>query len=146
VEVEVGKGMFKEAVWCIVTLNSQDKLLVGCVYRSPNIFRDDDEQLNDMIIQASNFKVSHKLIMGDFNHPEIDWRNETCQQAQDHPATLFLEAIKDTFFYQHSIEPTHFRPGQRTNTLDLIFTNEEGMVGMEWNERVLRRTMLHNLG
>jgi len=66
--------------------------------------------------------------MGDFNHPEIDWLSESCYQSANHPSTIFLNVIHDTFFYQHCAEPTHSRPGQRANTLHLVFTSEEGLI------------------
>ena len=32
------------------------------------------------------------------------------------------------YLYQHITDPTHYRASQRPNTLDLVITNEEGMV------------------
>ena len=37
-------------------------------------------------------------------------------------------APRDLFLHQHVLEPTRFRQGERAHTLDLIFTNEVGMV------------------
>ena len=128
-EVIIGGGMYVDAVWCTVTMNGTDKLLVGCVYRSPNISTSDEEQLNDMMIQACCFKVSHKLIMGDFNHPDIDWITGTCCRGPGHSAVAFLDIVNDAFLFQHCLEPTHSRPGQVHNTLDLVFTDEEEMIG-----------------
>ena len=99
------------------------------VYRSPNISTSDEEQLNDMMIEASSFKASHKLIMGDFNHPDIDWITGTCSRGPGHSAVTFLDIVNDAFLFQHCLEPTHSRPGQVPNTLDLVFTDEEEMIG-----------------
>ena len=41
---------------------------------------------------------------------------------------FFLEASRDGFLMQLIHEPTRWREGQRSNTLDLIFTNKEGLV------------------
>ena len=128
-EVVIGHGTYVDAVWCTVTMNGTDKLLVGCVYHSPNISTSDEEQLNDMLIQACCFKVSHKLIMGDFNHPDIDWITGTCCRGPGHSAVAFLDIVNDAFLFQHCLEPTHSRPGQVHNTLDLVFTDEEEMIG-----------------
>ena len=128
-DVVVGCGIYVDAVWCTVTVNGGDKLLVGCVYRSPNISASDEEQLNDMIIQASSFKASHKLIMGDFNHPDIDWITGSCCRGPGHSAVAFLDIVNDAFLFQHCLEPTHSRPGRVPNTLDLVFTDEEEMIG-----------------
>ena len=76
-EITSEKEQYKDSIWCIVILNKNDKLLVGCVYRSPSSTADEDECLNRVIREASEYKASHKLIIGDFNHPEIDWHIQT---------------------------------------------------------------------
>ena len=45
-----------------------------------------------------------------------------------HPSHAFLEAILDSYLVQHVRQPTRFRHGDAPHTLDLIFSNEEGMV------------------
>ena len=40
----------------------------------------------------------------------------------------FLVAINDTFLYQHVCTPTRIRHDNNPSILDLIFTNEPGMV------------------
>ena len=72
VKVSLGVNSYKDAIWCVVNLNSHDKLLVGCIYRSPNISVLDEDHVNNFLVEASNYRTSHKLIFGDFNHPEID--------------------------------------------------------------------------
>ena len=44
----------------------------------------------------------------------------------DHPSTRLLEALRDSFMFM--TEPTHYRGNCTPSTLDLILTNEEGMV------------------
>ena len=39
-----------------------------------------------------------------------------------------MEAVRDTFLTQHVTELTHYRGSNTPNTLDVIFTNEEGMI------------------
>jgi hypothetical protein len=114
----------EESVWCTVKLASRDSLLIGCVYRSPNSSVENDSAINEILVQASKLPFSHFLVLGDFNHPELDWKSVGPQ----HSGFLFMESVRDSFFYQHVIEPTHYRPGCRPSTIDLIFTNEEGMV------------------
>ena len=48
---------------------------------------------------------------------------------EDHAADQFLICIQEGFLFQHVREPTHFRALQKANILDLVMTNEEGMVG-----------------
>ena len=67
------------------------------------------------------------LIGGDFNYKEIDWENEFVEECNIH-LTPFINTIQDHFLMQHVTEPTRYRQGEQPNLLDLILTNEEGMV------------------
>ena len=40
----------------------------------------------------------------------------------------FLEAIKDSYLYQLVSEPTRARGGENLNLLDLLFTNNKGLI------------------
>ena len=45
----------------------------------------------------------------------------------------FIEALRDSYLYQYITQPTKIRQGQEPSILDLIVTNEEGMVeGMKY--------------
>jgi hypothetical protein len=65
------------------------------------------------------------LIVGDFNHPEIDWADEYSPRDGNHPASLFLESVRDSCLIQNITKPNHFRGKQTPNILDLVFTSEE---------------------
>ena len=117
-----------ESVWCEVRLMGSDKLLVGCVYRSPNSNRENDVKINTTLQKANSSGYSHVLVCGDFNHPSLNWRDSTSPTDVNHPASLFMEAVRDSFLVQHVTEPTHYRGDNTPNTLDLIFTNESGML------------------
>ena len=119
---------FKDAIWCEIRLYRGDKLLVGCVYRSPNSTNENNALLLELLKAATNGKHSHVVIMGDFNYPEIDWVRECSTVGVNHQATKFMEGVRDTFMHQHFEHPTHRRGNQQENTLDLIFSNEQGMV------------------
>ena len=41
---------------------------------------------------------------------------------------MFLDAVHDICLFQHITKPTCYRANTTANTLDLVFTNEEGMV------------------
>ncbi len=118
--------IFTESAWCEIALRGNDRLYIGGIYRSPNSSDENNKKLNDALASISN--KSHVLIMGDFNHPEIDWTDETSPIDPDHRASRFMEAVRDSYLIQHVKAPTHFRGEQKPNTLDLIFTNEDGMV------------------
>src|SRR5664279_2948095 len=54
-----------------------------------------------------------------------------------HPSHEFIECIQDCFLYQHIENSTHYRALQRANILDLVLTNEEGMVtNLVYNEPI----------
>ena len=117
-----------ESVWCTVKLANSDKLLIGCVYRSPNSSVENDSAINQTIVEASALSNSHLLVVGDFNHPELDWKTVSSHPNPIHPASVFMECVRDSYLYQHVSEPTHYRPGCTPSTIDLVCTNEEGMV------------------
>ncbi|GAB0206425.1 mitochondrial enolase superfamily member 1 [Grus japonensis] len=59
--------------------------------------------------------------MGDFNHPDICWRDNTAEHKQSRKS---LECVDDNFLLQVTEEPT-----RRGAMLDLVLTNKEGLVG-----------------
>ena len=112
--------------WCEIRLHGNDRLLIGCVYRSPSSSSANNDLLVSDLKNICSKNFSHMLICGDFNLPDVKWsENCTCDSQL---STLFVEGFRDCFIHQHVLQPTHHRPGQTANTLDLVFTNEEGMV------------------
>ena len=72
---------------------------------------------------------SHLLVVGDFNLPQIDWSAAYCTALDSHHAAHgFLNAIQDCPLFQHVSFPTRYRDGEVPSLLDLVFSNEEGMV------------------
>ena len=117
-----------ESVWCEAKLMKNDKLLSGCIYRSPNSNVTNDAKINDTLKKANNLGFSHVLIFGDLNHPSLNWRENTSPPDGNHPSTIFMEAVRESFLTQHVTEPTHYGGDNTQNTLDLIFTNRETQV------------------
>ena len=119
----------EEGCWCEVKLQDDDKLLIGCIYRSPNSSDTNNENMLNSLRQiCKEAKFSHLLLCGDFNIPEIDWNEEVSLKGPDHLAFEFMECIRDCFWYQHVRNPTRSRRDQVENVLDLVLTNEEGMI------------------
>ena len=52
----------EESVWCDVKLTENDRLLIGCIYRSPNSSISNDAKINKVLIHANNIGFSHVLI------------------------------------------------------------------------------------
>ena len=120
---------YGDQVWCQVNLNNTDTMLIGCIYRSPNSTYENNAALNQMLIKAADLKFSHLLILGDFNYPEIDWLTwSTPSDNPMHKGNVFIETIRDCYLYQHVTKPTRCRSDQIPHVLDLVLTNEEGMI------------------
>ena len=64
---------FNEALFCTLKLKGKETLLVGSFYRSPNKTENNDN-LNELLEKISEKKISHVLLLGDFNYPKIDWK------------------------------------------------------------------------
>ena len=74
--VELNGTDFESSMWNIITLNKKDKLLVGCIYKSTSSTEYNTNLLIEMLKKAvDKHGISHLLIFGDFNFPEIDWMN-----------------------------------------------------------------------
>ena len=97
--------------------------------KSPGSSGTNNEQLNELISEVICYKHSHHLLLGDFNHFNIDWQYwYTLAENTNSPDTKFKEGIRDNFLFQHVTLPTRRRLENKLNTLDLVFTNEKGMV------------------
>ena len=93
------------------------KLVVGVVYRPPDLGIEASSSLMQELTRAS--KYNNVCIMGDFNYRNIDWESMT----GDGNSEEFLNAIQDSFFKQIVREPT-----RQGNILDLVFTNNEALI------------------
>ncbi|GAB0208867.1 mitochondrial enolase superfamily member 1 [Grus japonensis] len=94
-------------------------IIVGVCYRPPDQRDGADEALYRQIGAASCSQAL--VLMGDFNHPDICWRDNTAERKQ---SRKFLECVDDNCLLQVIEEPT-----RRGAMLDLILTNKEGLVG-----------------
>ncbi|GAB0210021.1 mitochondrial enolase superfamily member 1 [Grus japonensis] len=94
-------------------------IIVGVSYRPPDQGDRADEAFYRQIGAASCSQAL--VLMGDFNHPDICWRDNTAERKQ---SRKFLECVNDNFLLQVVEEPT-----RRGAMLDLVLTNKEGLVG-----------------
>ena len=122
-------ALFDESVWVEIKLKGKDKLLLGCVYRSPNSPTENNSKLiSGLESVCAQKEYTHLVLCGDFNLPDINWKQEETRTSESHIASRFLESIRNCFLTQHVQEPTHFRGEQKANVLDLILTNAENMI------------------
>ena len=119
---------FSEHVLVECNLQGNESLLICVVYRRQDLPKENAEHLNVLLETISQYKATHKIIMGDFNYPEIEWNSETSNASKNHIASKFLKASKDALLIQHQKTPTRFREGQKSNTLDLVFTDSENLI------------------
>ena len=60
-----------ESVWVKIGFNDNVEMRIGVCYRSPNI---DDEENKCLMDTIRFFSSDVVVIMGDFNHRDIDWK------------------------------------------------------------------------
>ncbi len=119
----------KENIWHTLKLKDSDKLLLGCIYRSPSTNNENTNSLSNLLQEVDETKPSHVLIIGDFNYPEIDWLDCHSNAPPNHRSQIFIKWNTGYFFYPKLItEYTWYREGKYPSLLELILTNEEGMV------------------
>ena len=141
---------FKDSVWCFIQLNNKEQLLVGVCYRSPNSDAVNNNKLLEILDRIEGMKLGYLLLLGDFNLPQIDFVRHDVDAAEGSFPVNFFDKTQDMFLHQHVSFNTRYRDGNRPSLLDLIFTNEIGMVenltedppmgasdhiGMLWNFR-----------
>lgn len=124
---------YTDSVWATITGQNNCTLLLGVIYRSgtPALAQLQDNRLHSTLSWAASSNYSHKLIVGDFNHPVIQWEPSPVLPSNisaTSPQTRFVECIRDTFLHQHVSFPTRFREGQTPTLDDLVFTNETEMI------------------
>ncbi|KAK4824925.1 hypothetical protein QYF61_021545 [Mycteria americana] len=84
---------------------------------------EDQEEIDEAVLrQLQEASCSQALVlMGNFNHPDICWRDNTAGHMQ---SRRFQECIDDNFLTQVIKEPTG-----EVALLDLILTKKKGLVG-----------------
>ena len=96
-------------------------MLFGTVYRKPSSKAANDKLIRDAIDVAAD--SSRKiLICGDFNHPEINWKDNTVNASAFSPEMRFFDCLEDNFLQQHVTKPTRFRGKDKPSTVDLIIS------------------------
>jgi len=65
------------------------------------------------------------MILGDFNYPAINFKNNTVSSGSMSDASKFYEKCQELCLSQHVHQETRFRDGQ---CLDYIFTDEDNLI------------------
>lgn len=83
---------FSEAIFLELRLRG-DKLLIGCIYRSPSSSDTNAESLNNLICTLCNSIYSHLCLMGDFNVPNINLGLQTTTELDDSYESHLLQTV-----------------------------------------------------
>jgi len=120
---------FQEHVFVEIQRKCSDQnMIAGNVYCSPNSSCDNDLKLRDIISYIYNKFRGHKQIDGDFNYGNIDWKS----WAGGNDETKFLSCLRNNFLLQHVTETTWFRASDEPHILDLILTDENFISDLEY--------------
>ena len=117
---------FEESVWCQFSTLNNTKVLLGCIYKSPNTTKQNVINLFSLL-ELANKSISNNdkiCIMGDFHYPSIKW-NGNLTHDRDFE---FVEAIRDAYLYQVVTKPTRSRLGQTANITELVLVNDESFI------------------
>jgi ribonuclease P/MRP protein subunit RPP40 len=106
-----------ETVWVAVKTEYNREVTIGVCYRSPS---EDQQYEENLMKEVTQFSVGEALIMGDFNHGDIDWNN---LQAEKLNSRYFMNKVQDLFLTQHVEEPT-----RSDKVLDLVMSTEQDMI------------------
>ena len=115
---------FEECVWVHFTTGDGQKVLFGCIYKSPNSSKENEDRLFELLKRDTLKKYDCVCITGDFNFPGIDWTGTWTGEEDD----KFIECLRDAFLLQMVNKPTRRRDGQTPNILDLVLTNNEALI------------------
>jgi len=114
----------EESVWIHFKTENGERVLIGCMYRSPNSTEANTEHTISLLKTNELSKFDKICIIGDFNYPNINW-NGGNNNPKD---TELIETIRDAFLIQMVDKPTRYREGQRANILDLVLVNDEQLI------------------
>ena len=111
-----------------MSFETKDKSLnLGIIYRSPNATDDDDSKVRFQIEKAAK-ELKNLILVGDFNHPEINWDYCHTKMHDNHRAAKFLFTVTENKLTQHINKPTHFKPNCKPSLIDLVFTKDQDLI------------------
>ena len=115
-----------ESIFCKIRRKGKKPLIVGSVYRAPNLDFDSSKRMvSEIYYLADKNKSALFWLGGDFNLPDVNWADLDIIGNQNSKSTnsLFTEMAQDLGLTQIVDVPT-----RGTSTLDLLFTNNPGFV------------------
>lgn len=113
---------------CIKVRCKNKNILIASIYRSPSSNMAENDKLLKVMEEISNKQFCYKIILGDFNLPNINWTNYTATAGINSVKYKFIATVRYCFLMQHMQEITRQRGEVRGSVLDLIFRSEEEIV------------------
>ncbi|XP_041483448.1 uncharacterized protein LOC121430237 [Lytechinus variegatus] len=117
-----------ELLWCTIELTNTKKLFLGSYYCPPNDRQASLTGLENSLASLMGNRRAHPniLIAGDFNHPDIDWDEQTTTNPSSSVTHQnLLDILLTNSLFQVVREVTRPSSG---NILDLICTSNPGLV------------------
>ena len=106
IECEVlNDDAFQESVWCSFETSLKERVLIGCIYKSPTCTDENKENLFTLLLKPEIQKYDKVCIVGDFNYPGISWNGKWNGQKD----LEFIECLRDAYLCQMVTEPTRRR-------------------------------------
>ena len=107
-----------ETLWVklLGNIDGAKDIVIGVCYESPSATNDEVIKMHTLV---RKYSISTALILGDFNHGDINWKTGDAGAK----GRKFLNMVDDCFLRQ--LVKGNTRGG---NILDLIFTNEPGLI------------------
>jgi hypothetical protein len=128
IEPDLTDSSFKESMWLTIHGGKQEVRL-GLVYRSPDCTEAHNEELLQLLQRGCHYRQNTRLLLlGDFNYPEIDFKNYSVQGSPESQQARFFTTVQDLFLHQHVSVNTRHRAGQDPSILDYVFTDEENVI------------------
>ena len=115
----------KELLCIEIPLHGNEKMLFCNIYRNPKADEKENKNINIFIKRLVNLKYKHKIVCGDFNRKDINWKTISSPSEDD---MKFLEACQDSFLTQHIDKPTRGRGSDKPSLIDLFLTSHEDSI------------------
>ena len=93
---------FEEALIIVTKVCSNESLLLGLLYRSPNSPEANNNHLNKLIDEICMNKFNQIMLVGDLNFPGIDWGAVTTTSKAEGKEFHFVEKLRSETIFWHS--------------------------------------------
>ena len=96
--VQLDSNGFEDSVWAMINAGIDNRILVGNICRSPNSSEETNSKLLELLAFAKQqAKITHLLVIGDFNMPEIDYNDYSIAGSDISFPMQFLDLSQSYF-------------------------------------------------